>query len=317
MGLAPLATAGRSIINQQTGHRVLLRGVNRSGLEYTEPDEDGFCSAAGISRHEIRYLARDWGANIIRLPFNQDFALRGRGGRPAEDYLRDLDRVIYWASTCGAYTLLDLQWIHADLPYGGERNFVPPLPNPESIELWRLLARRYRGETAVLFDLFNEPHDPLPDDPHPLLRPDGSPYLPTYRRVTMEDWQPWACLLIDTIRSENPEALIWVSGVNWGYDLRGFPIARPNLVYSTHVYPGKGAHWQEAFGALASLAPVFAAEWGGQQPDLEWGRRLVRYFDELGIGWCAWSWADWPHLVTRYAPTPFGELVRSELRRGA
>jgi hypothetical protein len=315
--LPRLATAGTRIINTATSEPVLLRGLNRSGMEYSDPDEDGFCSAAGISRHEIRHLCREWNANILRIPFNQDWALRGRGERNAEEYLADIDRIIDWDATYGAYTLLDLQWLDADQPFGslknGDRNFVPPLPDWKSAELWRVLAERYRDEPAVLFDIFNEPHDRLENDTRPMFRPDGSVYPATEQRVTINEWRPWALLLIDTIREVHPEALVFVSGLNWGYDLRGFPLDRANLVYSTHVYPNKGSNWREAFGDLARIAPVFAGEFGGVEKDLDWGRRLLAYFNELAIGWCAWSWSDWPHMMTRYQPTPFGEIVKGAL----
>jgi hypothetical protein len=41
--------------------------VNRSGLEYT--------ATGGISEEEIREIVAGWGSNVLRLPFNQDWAL--------------------------------------------------------------------------------------------------------------------------------------------------------------------------------------------------------------------------------------------------
>jgi len=316
-GLAPLAVSGNSIIQGPTGAPIVLRGVNRSGMEYSEPDEEGFVSAAGISRAEIRWITQQWRANIIRIPFNQDWALNGRRGWTAEDYLSDLDRIIAWASSYGAYAMLDLQWLDADNPFGPDRQFVPPLPNSDTPRLWATLARRYESEPAVLFDILNEPHDPVPGDARPLPRHDGGFYPASHRRVTMAEWQPWARRLLNEIRAVHPQALIFVSGTNWGYDLRGMPLSGvANIVYATHVYRNKGetrSQWTEAFGRLARTQPVFAAEWGGGDADLDWGRRLAAYFDQTGIGWCAWSWADQPHLVTRYAPTRFGDLVRTRL----
>ncbi|MEZ5402767.1 MAG: cellulase family glycosylhydrolase [Bryobacteraceae bacterium] len=314
-GLPALATAGNRILEIATSRPVLLRGVNRSGMEYAEPDHAGFASAAGITGSEMRHIAEDWRANIVRIPFNQDWALRGRRGHTAEAYLRDLDNIVRWAASHRMYTLLDLQWLDADNPFGPDRQFVPPLPNPSTPVLWEMLARRYRDEPAVLFDILNEPHDRLPDDPYPLWRPDGTLDDPSRRRVTMAEWQPWARSLVDAIRGPHPDALIFVSGANWAYDLRGFPLDRANLVYSTHVYRNKGRNWDEAFGDLALAHPVFAAEWGGRDRDLDWGRDLLRYFDRRGIGWAAWSWADQPHLVARHAPTKFGELVCDACRR--
>jgi hypothetical protein len=150
----------------------------------------------------------------------------------------------------------------------------------------------------------------------------------------MREWQPWARRLNDAIRGPHPAALIFVAGIGWAYDLRGMPLVDArgvplaNIVYSTHVYPWSRtsmlpfgtweAEWDRAFGHLTSRVPVFAAEWGGSAEDVDWGQRLARYFDAHGIGWTAWSWADWPHLITSYreqdyTPTPFGEVVRAAL----
>jgi aryl-phospho-beta-D-glucosidase BglC (GH1 family) len=273
-----LATAGNRIVDTVTGQNVLLRGINRSGLEYAIPDEDGFASGAGIARAEVEWIVREWGANIIRLPFAQDRVLRGFGDRSGEEYLRDIDRVVNWAARYGAYTLLDLQWIDGA---------VPALPDHESPGMWAQLARRYRDQASVLYDVCNEPHD-----------------------CTIEQWKPSARRLIDAIRSENPTALVFVSGVDWGYDLRGFPLDVANVVYSTHIYRNKGDNWEQAFGALARHQPVFAGECGGVEHDVDWGRSLFAYLQDLGIGFTAWSWSDHPHLVHRYLPTEFGNVVR-------
>ena len=312
-GLPYLTTLDNRIVRTDTMAGVLLRGLNRSGLEYSEPDDQGFLSAAEISRSEIRTIVIEWGANIIRLPFNQDWALRGRRSWTADTYLRALDQVIRWTSGFGAYTLLDLQWLDADRSYGGNRNFVAPLPNMQSIELWNLLASRYRGEPAVLYDIFNEPHDRLPDDPYPLNREDGTAYPADLYRVTMAEWQPWARKLIAAIRDVNPDSLIFVGGTDWGYDLRGMPMDIARLVYSTHVYPIRGSVWPEAFGHLAAKVPLFAGEWGGAESDLKWGKKLVDYFDSLQMGWTAWSWHNTPLIVQRYTPTSFGRIVRASL----
>src|SRR5260370_34429723 len=124
-GLPALGTSGNRIVNAATGAAVLLRGLNRSGLEYAGPDEQGFLSGASISRAEIEVIAKEWRCNIIRLPFNQDFVLRHGG----EEYQKALDQAIYWASLFGAYPLLDLQWLAAVRFYGGNRSFGGPLPN--------------------------------------------------------------------------------------------------------------------------------------------------------------------------------------------
>jgi hypothetical protein len=88
-----------------------------------------------------------------------------------------------------------------------------------------------------------------------------------------------------------------------------------NLVYSSHVYPNKGKNWAEAFGNLSQSRPVFVGEFGGSDTpgDLDFVRSLMRYMEELEIGWTAWSWSNEPFLVTRYIPTAFGQAVMEKL----
>jgi hypothetical protein len=345
--LPPLAVRGAALVRADTGQPVRLRGVNRSGLEYADPGAEGagpaaFLDSVGFEDADLRRIAA-WGANVVRVPFTQAFALSGRRTASAADYLAALDRVVGWAEAAGLYTLLDLQWIDAETPRGvgadGSINRVPPLPDAGSIAVWRLLADRYRDRPSVLFDLFNEPHTPMATDDGPLLgvRPDGTLWKLPARVVGMDEWQPWALRLLDEIRAVHPRSIVFVSGVRWAYDLRGFPLRRRSghpvdqVVYSTHVYPWVRVgwpggrlerQWHRAFGHLAGTVPVFAGEWGGGDADLDWGRRLLAYLEARTVGWTAWSWRDWPHLLCAGlepagTPTPFGEIVRSGLGGGS
>jgi hypothetical protein len=327
-GLPRLSTRGNRIIETGSDDAVLLRGVNRSGLEYSEPGTMGFLASAGISLTEIREIVQNWGSKIIRLPFNQDWALHGRGDHTAGEYLQALDQVIDWAAALGAYTLLDLQWLDADTVYGRlndpakSANHVAPLPNALTVDLWATLAERYREETAVLFDLFNEPHDPLSDDLLPLFLVDesGAALESDADFVSEEEWLPWAGKLVSLIRQIHPESLIFVGGLDWAFDLSRIRLDAPNIVYSTHVYPNRAPRqWPAAFGDSAVSVPVFVGEWGGSDEDLDWGRRFAAFLRSTPVaGWTAWSWQDRPFLLQSprppYLPTAFGSLVASELR---
>jgi endoglucanase len=345
VALPALAVRGRSLIRTDTGAPIRPRGVNRSGLEYAHPGAAGtgplaFLDSVRFDEADVRRIA-GWGATILRVPFTQDFVLRGRGLATADDYLAALDLVVDWAESAGLYTLLDLQWLDADTPHGfhrdGSVNYVAPLPDAGSLACWRALASRYRHRPSVLFDLFNEPHTPADDDHTPLtgVLPDGTLWRLPARKVGMEEWQPWALRLIAEIRAVHPTAVVFVSGVAWGYDLRGFPLrdraGRPvaDVVYSTHVYPWLTTglwprppeqEWHRAFGHLAAAHPVFAGEWGGAAEHLDWGRRLTAWLGAHAAGWTAWSWCDWPPLLADhrrgdYTPTEFGAIVRAGLRQ--
>jgi endoglucanase len=323
-----LLTSGNRIVRADISQPVLLRGVNRSGFEYSRPSEEGFLAAAQCTNAEIQAIVTGWSANIIRLPFNQDWVLNGANGHSAEEYMATLDQVISWAAALGAYTILDLQWLDVSTVYGStkdangvsEDNHVPPTPNPYSIDLWSILAGRYRDEPAVLFDLLNEPHDPLDDDflPLYLVAPDGTIVQSDSDFVGPNEWVQWAMRLTNAIRSVRPNGLILVGGVDWAFDLHGIRVDAPNIVYSTHIYPNRADNtWNQAIGG-SSEVPVFVGEWGGHDGDLNFGRNLAGVMRRQGLGWTAWSWVDDPRLVQpprapAYQPTAFGQLVRNEL----
>lgn len=283
-----LKTDGNRIVTRETNQPVRLRGVNRSGLEYAWAGAEGYLASVGMSEAEVQTLTGEWGANIIRLPFTQQLALED----PA--YLDAMDTFIRWATAHGVYTLLDLQWLRQSDNFGTASNGsvirIAPLPDMDSPRLWRMLGERYRNEPGVLYDLYNEPHD-----------------------VSAADWNYWATLLTDTLREVHPDSLIFISGLDWGYDLRGVKVDAANIVYSTHVYAGKTPAWKKAFAKRAKTEPVFAGEWGGTDEQVYWGMELAHLFDQLGMGWTAWSWSDWPHLQQNGQPTPFGSLVRAHL----
>jgi hypothetical protein len=113
---------GRELVRLDTGAPIRLRGVNRSGLEYADPGPAGrgaaaFLDSVAFDEADLRRIAA-WGANVVRVPFTQEFVLGGRGAATGADYLAALDQVVTWAEACGVYTLLDLQWIDADTPHG-------------------------------------------------------------------------------------------------------------------------------------------------------------------------------------------------------
>jgi endoglucanase len=331
-GLPELVTSSNRILRADTMQPVLLRGINRSGLEYSPPSDSGFLDGAQFTLEEMRQIVIGWRANLIRLPFNQEWALHGAmpgvTAHTAEEYLTALDQAISWAAGLGAYTILDLQWLDTETAYGSTAdqngvlrpNHVPPTPNAESITLWQTLAERYRDEPAVLFDLLNEPHDLLADDDHPILEivSNGEVAPSASRFVGPDEWLPWATRLISEIRRIRPTGIILVGGIDWAFDLRGIVVDAPNIVYSTHIYSNRApADWWKAFGA-ADEVPILIGEWGGSDSDLDFGRNLANTMRRLGLGWTAWSWVDYPQLVQQprapaYEPTAFGALVRNEL----
>ena len=279
-GLSRLSTSGNRIVDA-SGTPVILRGINRTGLEY---DKNG----NRISEEEIRFICTQWKARVIRLPFNQDWVANDL------DYLNFMDRVIGWINQAGAYAMIDLHWEDTTVR-------IPPIPNVLAAFMWQTLAARYRDNPGVLYDIHNEAHNTT----WTAWRNRAVQIIEAIREV-----HPDALILVC--------GLDWAYDLRgWEAD----PLPFENIVYSTHPYPFKGEPWawDKYFGRFAETHPVIAGEFGGGEADLVWGRRLIRYFNDKQMGWAAWSWVDSPHLTRddRRTPTAFGRLVRLALQRHA
>jgi len=275
-----LSTSGNKIVDSH-GNQVILHGVNRSGLEY---DKNGNF----MNQSEFDYMCQDWRADIIRVPFNQEWIMTD------DAYNNFLDQVISWIKSNGAYVILDLQWQNTSVR-------IPPIPNTEAVEMWEILATRYKDDSAILYDIHNETHD-----------------------VTFAEWRSRAIEIIDGIRSVHPKALILVSGMDWAGDVREWaqdPLPYDNIVYSVHVYPWMGEEnvWNGNFGNYSDQIPMFIGEFGGYGENVTWGRALMAYLNKKMLGWTAWSWVDDPHLTqsNRSTPTEFGAIVEEMLYRHA
>jgi hypothetical protein len=285
---------------------IRLRGVNLSGLEY---------SRTPPSAAELDQIA-SWGANFLRIPFNQEWVLSDKA------YLDQLSEVAELCVARRMYVLFDLHWLAYGQGRGsdssGNNIATPPLPDADSPRAWQKMAARFGEQPAVMFDLLNEPHDRLSDDPFPLMAADGT-LLHSFS-VTHAVWRGWVQLLSQAIRPLAPETPLFVSGIEWGFSCA--EIEMDNLVYAAHVYPYPGrrlrSDWERGFARLARRQPVVVTELGPVHPpdDLDQIVELIDFLDELNLGWAAWSWRDWPPLVESDGrPTPFGEVVRRRLAR--
>jgi hypothetical protein len=331
-GLPWLRVEGNRIVDR-SGRIVVLRGINRPGLEALRRgnlDPTGTPGrtsreAAGITRDEVREIVRGWNANVIRLPINQHWALT----RP--EYVADLDQIVAWAAAEGAYTILALARLDPAHAWGtdadGTPNLIAPFPDESSLRLWRMLGARYAREPAVLYDLYSVPHEPLATDE----------VYPFGRLETDEEWvavwHTWARRIEAVVHRVNGRALLFVAGWDWGLNLRSFPVPQPggrvlaNAVYAAHLIPADTAALDEdfeywfGFTRLREEHPVYVAAWGAGDDELAWAERLEAYLRDRArvasgswqglAGWCAWSWSEPPLLVERRTVQVAGKSWRT------
>lgn len=288
-----------NIVNE-AGEEQILRGVAVIDPFFMEE-----VYKTGPSEEDFRVLAEEWSVDIVRVPIHPDL------WQKSENYLENyVDPIVTYGNKYEFYTFLGYHAhgnpITGEVEKPGWGNDWPWEGNPYNpdldiaIEALTKMVKRYQDNPGVLYGTFNEPS-----------------------HISWRKWRPIAERLVDVIHEVEPKALVFVSGVNWGYDLSqvlGDPVERPNVVYETHPYPWKRGSWKEVVRKLSKHFPVFIGEWGFNSPENKgYGKSLVDFAEGIGLGWTAWVWHDkWtPSMYTNSGLlTEFGALVKETLSQG-
>jgi len=317
-----------------SGQPVLLRGVNCAGMEFSNNGE-------GRILDTVRVAVTEWHAKLVRLPLSQD---RWFGRAPKQDdngatYRALVRRLVDLCQANGAHILLDLHW--SDAGVWGQNIGQHNLPDANSIAFWKSIAPLYSANSAVLFDLYNEPTRITWDQ-----WSKGGPVTETdektgaklsYEAVGLQG-------VLDAIRSTGARNVVVAGGINWAYELEGIPkghaLSDPRgegVVYGVHPYPhpftGIGresiAQWAARMEAFNRKFPLFVTEFGSREAvwpfpagsnynDERWNREMLATLRAHHWSWTAWDFhpTAWPCLVAdwTYTPTPeFGVWVKKAL----
>ncbi len=315
-----LHTEGNRLLDTR-GDLVTLHGVNIASLEWRD-DGDHILES-------VKYVIRDWKANLIRLPLAQDrwFGKMTNQMDGGIAYRKIVDHVVNICAAKHVYIDLELHWSDCGkwVNAGGKLG-QHNMPDQHSIEFWRDVATRYKNHPNVIFGLYNEPHDvtwafwrdggTITDQPS---RRERDQTQTTYQAVGIQK-------LYDVVRATGAKNLVTASGLDWGYDLSGVledhALHGTNIIYETHPYPNK-KDWDKCFGDVSEKYPVYIGEWGfGGTNGLDYGKRLMDYIQHHHLQvWTAWDFHPHagPTLIKNwsYEPTAFGWFVKDMLTKNA
>ena len=309
-----LKVSGNQLVTSD-GKSVWLQGVNVPELSWAANGENRVVWS-------VHLALDDWHANVIRLPVMDSFWFgKGRGNEPANNadaYRQIVDDAIKLAGTRGAYVVLDLH------------RFLTP--DQSCVDFWKDAAARYKNNPAVLFDVFNEPHDTNWDvwqkgGPVEMKSKSGST---TVQSVGMQ-------ALVDAVRSTGARNIVVAGGLGYAYDLTGVlngyaldDKGGNGIMYATHFYNWhKG--WSAHFMAVAAKYPVLIGETGAdvkkmnfipanqQEDPSTWVPDLLGFIQKNHLNWTGWSFytGSTPGMLsdlTNYTPNAFwGEPVKEAL----
>jgi hypothetical protein len=315
-GPPPLKVDGKQL-KTADGKAVRLKGLNIPSLEWGQGEH--LLESLGVA-------VDDWGANVVRLPLAQDrwfgHAKEKKDGGAA--YRKAVRAFVDQAAAKKCYVILDLHW--SDAGVWGERVAQHKMPDDNSVAFWAEAAEAFADHPAVLFGLYNEPHDVSWD-----VWRDGGTVSEADRNAPggkLEYHTPGMQKLLDVCRDKGAKNVVVAGGLDWAYDLsgvvKGHALADPRgngVVYDTHIYPWK-KDWDRHVTPAADKYAVLVGEFGPDRGDpAPFVAQVLEYIDghELhGVAWCLHPGAK-PNLIKdwKYTPTAFGEPVKKALREAA
>ena len=330
-----LHVSGNRLVNANGG-TVVLHGVNRSGTEYRCVQGKGIFD--GPSDASSVQAMKSWAINAVRVPLNEACWNAENYVNPADaggDYRSAIEAYVRLLNSYGIIVILDLHW--SDGAYNGpgcsssQAVCEKPMPDAaESVPFWSSVARAFKGDDAVIFDLFNEPHP-------------GS--------VVSGETAAWRCwlkggsacpgfgyqaagmqTLVNAVRATSANNVIMLGGLFFANDLSEWLRYEPrdpdhNLAASWHSYNFNHCNnlqcWQSQVGRVTASVPVIAGEIGENDCADGYIGPLMAWLDSKSASYLAWSWnanpggcGAGPELISDYSgtPTPYGAGYQSHLR---
>ena len=170
-GLATALTSGRpaaaaGLVVRVSGNRLVdgsgqplrLLGVNRSGTEYACVQGWGFFDGPSDAQ-SISAIAA-WHTNAVRVPLNEDCWLGINGVNATyggTNYRNAVAGYVARLHAAGLVAVLDLHW---NAPGGALATGQQVMADADhSPSFWSSVGAWFKNDPAVVFDLYNEPHD--------------------------------------------------------------------------------------------------------------------------------------------------------------
>jgi endoglucanase len=310
-----LRVSGNKLVNASRSP-VRLLGVDRSGTEYA--CNNGRLTDGSTGEQSITTMT-SWHIDAVRIPLNEDCWLginRSRSSYSSARYRTMIRQYVDRLNQAGLYVILDLHWNAPGSERATGQQRMADLDHAPAF--WSSVARVFKTDPAVAFDLYNEPNGISWQ-----CWRDGCVLPEGWRAAGMQ-------MLVDAVRATGARQPIIATGLNWGNDLGSWLRYRPHdpanqLVAGLHVYNFNScvtvACWNSEVKPVARKVPVVAAELGEADCSHEFISRFMNWADSAGVSYLAWSWnpsgCRSPALIRSWGgqATAYGEGLRAHLMR--
>ena len=307
------------------GAPVVLRGADTSGTEYACVSEKSIFDGSQEASASSIAAMQSWGFNAARVELNESCWLGIQGVKPAysgKPYQQAIEQYVNALNAAGMYVIIDMHFSSK----GGSRKATGQEPMPDeryAPAFWSSVASAFKGDAAVIFDLFNEPYPNHNSDSSASWTCDlegsagGACKGFSYEAAGMQQ-------LLNAVRATGASNVVMVGGPQYAGDLDRWLEYEPvdplhQLAASIHIYwksPSdpdfspcfSATCWEDVLAPLSTRVPIVVGELG----ELDCADTLYPPFldfaDRHGISYLAWAWfvgncAREPSLISSYSGT--------------
>ncbi|MCO1574529.1 cellulase family glycosylhydrolase [Crossiella sp. SN42] len=299
-----LRVAGNKLVTAK-GEPYRLLGVSRSSGEYACVQGKGMWDGGPVDQASVNAM-KTWNIHAVRVPLNEECWLGVHGSPGGAAYQQAVKDYVDLLVKNGINVILDLHWTWGAYTSGPEwhckdEHAVCQKPMPDARyapQFWAGVATAFKGNDAVVFDLFNEPYPEIGSDKNlgwKCWRDGGTCAGLPYETAGMQD-------LVDAVRATGATNVLMLGGLEWANDMREWLAHKPidplrNIAASWHAYSfnacANESCWDSQIAPLAQQVPVVLGEFGQDNCGFDYMRRLVNWADAHGIGYLAWTWNPW------------------------
>jgi hypothetical protein len=333
-GNAPALKVSGNRLVTASGATYRLLGVNRSGGEFACIQGygiwDGPMDAASVD------AMRTWKVRTVRVPLNEECWL-GTSDVKAEyggaTYQAAVKTYVNLLISKGITPIVEMHWNYGQ--YTGnsagcsdvKATCQKPMPDAQyAPSFWTSVATAFKGNDAVVFDLFNEPYP---------------------ERATGDATSGWKCWrdggtcagisyqvagfqsLVDAVRKAGATNVIMIGGLAYSNDLSQWLTYQPkdpqnDLAAFAHIYNFNTCSNTSCFDSqlapVARQVPLSLTEIGENTCGHGNIDSVMKWADGQGVGYLGWTWNTWdcasgPSLISNYngTPTAFGQGLKDHL----
>jgi hypothetical protein len=333
-GAAPaLHVSGNKLVDA-SGTQHKLYGVNRSGGEFACIQGNGFWDGP-MDQTSITAM-RTWKIRSVRVPLNEECWL-GTADVPAAyggtAYQNQVKTYVNLLVQNGITPIVEMHWNYG--LYTGnsagcsdvKATCQKPMPDAQyAPSFWTGVANAFKGDDAVVFDLFNEPYP---------------------ERATGDETSGWKCwrdggtcngigyqvagfqTLVNSVRATGATNVIFIGGLAYSNDLTQWLTYKPtdpknNIAAFAHIYNfntcSNTSCYDSQLAPVAQQVPLTLTEIGENDCAHGFVDTLMNWADQHGVGYLGWTWNTWdcstgPSLISNFdgTATAYGQGLKTHL----